>query len=96
MKSTGGIAVYIDAIPGKVIGLRTVNGRSGEHALRAAHRRDQRGTTVGTANSDQVAHNVYWPSAATKARHSLTSPRRGKKSFEFDDRCRATPLQHAR
>ncbi len=47
-----------------------------------------RGTTVDFLNSDQVAHNVYWPSVGgNKAlKHSLTIVSPGqKKSFEFDD-----------
>jgi hypothetical protein len=47
-----------------------------------------RGTTVDFLNSDQVAHNVYWPSVGGNKtlRHSLTIVSPGqKKSFQFDD-----------
>ncbi len=90
LKSAGGIAVYIDAIPGKKFD------RPAEHVsvdqknmLFVPHTLViQRGTTVDFLNSDQVAHNVYWPSVGgNKAlRHSLTIVSPGqKKSFEFDD-----------
>jgi hypothetical protein len=47
-----------------------------------------RGTTVDFLNSDQVAHNVYWPSIGeNKHRHHsllVVSPNQ-KKSFQFND-----------
>jgi plastocyanin len=90
LKSAENIAVYIDAIPGKKFDL------SAQHAL--VDQRNSvfiphtlvvmRGTTVDFQNSDQVAHNVYWPSISgdKRLRHSLTIVSPGqKKSFQFDD-----------
>jgi plastocyanin len=47
----------------------------------------QVGTTVDFLNSDNVAHNVFWPSVGgdKKATHNLgTWPKGQKKSFKFD------------
>ncbi|MGH9747154.1 MAG: plastocyanin/azurin family copper-binding protein [Candidatus Acidiferrales bacterium] len=89
-KNNANIAVYIDAIPGKKFD------RPAEHV--SVDQRNlvfiphvlviQRGTTVDFLNSDQVAHNVYWPSVGGNKtlRHSLTIVSPGqKKSFQFDD-----------
>jgi plastocyanin len=90
LKSAENIAVYIDAIPGKKF----------DHPVQHASV-DQRnlifaphtivvlqGTTVDFLNSDNVAHNVYWPSinGEKRFRHNLTivSPSQNK-SFEFDN-----------
>ena len=90
LKSAENIAVYIDAIPGKKFDLlaqhASVDQRNSvfiPHAIVIL-----RGTTVDFLNSDQVAHNVYWPSinGDKKLRHSLTIVSPGqKKSFQFND-----------
>jgi plastocyanin len=90
LKSAGNISVYIDTIPGKKFDRPT------EHV--SVDQRNMvfvphvlvvlRGTTVDFLNSDQVAHNVYWPSVGGNKtlRHSLTIVSPGqKKSFQFDD-----------
>jgi plastocyanin len=90
LKSAGNIAVYVDAIPAKKFDRPT------EHV--SVDQRNMvfiphvlvilRGTTVDFLNSDQVAHNVYWPSVGGNKtlRHSLTIVSPGqKKSFQFDD-----------
>ena len=90
IKSPGNVAVYIDAIPGKKFDRPT------EHV--SVDQRNMvfiphvlvilRGTTVDFLNSDQVAHNVYWPSVSGNKtlRHSLTIVSPGhEKSFQFDD-----------
>lgn len=90
LKSAENIAVYVDTIPGKKFDSPV------EHV--SVDQRDSvfiphsivilRGTTVDFLNSDQVAHNVYWPSISGNKtlRHSLTIVSPGqKKSFQFDD-----------
>jgi plastocyanin len=90
LKSAENIAVYIDAIPGKKFDIPA------QHAL--VDQRNSvfiphilvilRGTTVDFLNSDQVAHNVYWPSINGDKRlhHSLTIVSPGqKKPFQFDN-----------
>ncbi|MGA8145515.1 MAG: plastocyanin/azurin family copper-binding protein [Candidatus Acidiferrales bacterium] len=90
LKSSGNIAVYIDTIAGKKFN------RPVEHV--SVDQRNLvfvphttvilRGTTVDFLNSDQVAHNVFWPSIGGNKtlRHSLTIVSPGqKKSFQFDD-----------
>ena len=52
------------------------------------------GTTVDFLNSDNVAHNVFWPNVGgdKKATHNLgTWPKGEKKSFKFD-KAGAVPL----
>jgi len=90
LKSAENIAVYIDAIPGKKFDHPaehvTVDQRNSVFVPHATV--ILRGTTVDFLNSDQVAHNVYWPSIGgdKKLRHSLTIVSPGqKKSFQFDD-----------
>src|SRR5580700_4082815 len=90
LKSAENIAVYIDAVPGKKFDLPAqhvlVDQRNSvfmPHTLVV-----MRGTTVDFLNSDQVAHNVYWPSISgdKRLRHSLTIVSPGqKKSFQFGD-----------
>jgi plastocyanin len=90
LKSAENIAVYIDAIPGKKFDLPALHALVDQrnsvfmpHTLVV-----MRGTTVDFQNSDQVAHNVYWPSISgdKRLRHSLTIVSPGqKKSFQFDD-----------
>jgi len=90
LKSAGGIAVYIDAIPGKKFDRPTEHvSVDQKNMLFVPHTLViLRGTTVDFLNSDQVAHNVYWPSVGgnKNLKHSLTIVSPGqKKSFEFDD-----------
>jgi plastocyanin len=90
LKSAENIAVYIDAIPGKKFDVPAphvvVDQRNSvfiPHILVIL-----RGTTVDFLNSDQVAHNVYWPSISgdKKLHHSLTIVSPGqKKPFQFDN-----------
>ena len=89
LKSAENIAVYVDAIPGKnfdhPVQHVSVDQRNlifTPHTIVIL-----RGTTVDFLNSDQVAHNVYWPSinGDKTLRHSLTIVSPGqKKSFQFD------------
>jgi len=90
LSSAVDIVVYIDTVPGKKFDSPaqhvTVDQRNMKfipHTLVI-----ERGTTVDFLNSDQVVHNVYWPSIGGNKvlRHSLTSVSPGeKKSFEFDN-----------
>ncbi len=90
MKSAENIAVYIDAIPSKKfdppvqhVPVDQRNLKFTPHTIIIL-----RGTTVDFLNSDQVAHNVFWPSinGDKRLRHNLTvvSPSQ-KKSFQFND-----------
>jgi plastocyanin len=90
LKSTENIAVYVDAGPGKKfdppvqhVSVDQRNLKFVPHTIIIL-----RGTTVDFLNSDQVAHNVYWPSinGDKRLRHNLTvvSPSQ-KKSFQFND-----------
>ena len=90
LKSAGGIVVYVDAIPGKKFDRPTDHvSVDQKNMLFVPHTLViLRGTTVDFLNSDQVAHNVYWPSVGgnKNLKHSLTVVSPGqKKSFEFDD-----------
>ncbi len=90
LKSAENIAVYIDTIPDKKfdapvqhVSVDQRNSTFTPHTLAIL-----RGTTVDFLNSDQVAHNVYWPSIGSdkKFRHSLTIISPGHtKSFQFSD-----------
>jgi plastocyanin len=90
LKSAENIAVYVDAVPGKEfdppvqhVSVDQRNLKFVPHTIIIL-----RGTTVDFLNSDQVAHNVYWPSinGDKRLRHNLTvvSPSQ-KKSFQFND-----------
>ena len=90
LKSIANIAVYVDAIPGKKfdppvqhVPVDQRNLKFTPHTIIIL-----RGTTVDFLNSDQVAHNVFWPSinGDKRLRHNLTvvSPSQ-KKSFQFND-----------
>ena len=90
LSSAVDIAVYIDAVRGKRFDSPaqhvTVDQRNMKFIPHTVV--IERGTTVDFLNSDQVVHNVYWPSiGGNKAlRHSLTIVSPGeKKSFEFDN-----------
>ena len=90
LSSAEAIAVYIDAIPDKKFDPPaqhvTVDQRDMKfipHTVVIV-----RATTVDFLNSDQVPHNVYWPSVGGNKtlRHSLTIVSPGeKKSFQFDN-----------
>jgi plastocyanin len=90
LKSAENIAVYIDTVPGKKfdppvqhVPVDQRNLKFTPHTIIIL-----RGTTVDFLNSDQVAHNVFWPSinGDKRLRHNLTvvSPSQ-KKSFQFND-----------
>jgi plastocyanin len=90
LKSAENIAVYIDTVPGKKfdppvqhVPVDQRNLKFTPHTIIIL-----RGTTVDFLNSDQVAHNVFWPSinGDKRLRHNLTvvSPSQ-KKSFQFSD-----------
>jgi plastocyanin len=90
LKSAENIAVYIDTVPGKKfeppvqhVPVDQRNLKFTPHTIVIL-----RGTTVDFLNSDQVAHNVFWPSISgdKRLRHNLTvvSPMQ-KKSFQFND-----------
>ena len=90
LKSAENIAVYIDAVPGKKFDAPVEHVSVDQRNLKFIPHTTiiLRGTTADFLNSDQVAHNVYWPSINGKKslRHSLTvvSPNQ-KKSFQFND-----------
>jgi plastocyanin len=88
--SAQNVAVYIDAIankkfdaPAEHVSIDQRNMTFIPHVTLIL-----RGTTVDFLNSDQVAHNVYWPSIGQNKHlhHSLlvVSPNQ-KKSFQFND-----------
>jgi plastocyanin len=90
LKSGENIAVYIDAVPGKKFDAPVEHVSVDQRNLKFIPHTTiiLRGTTADFLNSDQVAHNVYWPSINGKKslRHSLTivSPNQ-RKSFQFND-----------
>jgi len=90
LKSAENIAVYIDAIPGKKFDPPAEHVSVDQRNLKFTPHTTVilRGTTADFLNSDQVAHNVYWPSinGDKRLRHNLTvvSPSQ-KKSFQFND-----------
>jgi plastocyanin len=90
IKSAGNIAVYVDAIPGKTFD------PPAEHTVVNQQKMAftphvaivQQGTTVDFLNSDNVAHNVYWPSIGGNkklAGNLGTWPQGQKKSYQFKD-----------
>ena len=90
LKSAENIAVYIDAVPGKKFDAPVQHVPVDQRNLKFIPHTIiiLRGTTVDFLNSDQVAHNVFWPSinGDKRLRHNLTvvSPSQ-KKSFQFND-----------
>ena len=90
LKSAENIAVYIDTIPGKKFDPPVQHVPVDQRNLKFIPHTAiiLRGTTADFLNSDQVAHNVYWPSISgdKKLRRNLTvvSPNQ-KKSFQFND-----------
>lgn len=87
--SSGTSVVYVDAIPGKTFPApqkQPVMDQKGlmfqPHVLAV-----QQGTTVEFLNSDNVQHNVFWPSIGgdKKQGHNLgTWPKGEKKAFKFE------------
>ena len=90
LKSAENIAVYIDTVPGKKFDAPVQHVPVDQRNLKFIPHTIiiLRGTTADFLNSDQVAHNVYWPSinGDKKLRRNLTvvSPNQ-KKSFQFND-----------
>jgi plastocyanin len=90
LKSAENIAVYIDAVPGKKFDPPVQHVPVDQRNLKFIPHTIiiLRGTTADFLNSDQVAHNVYWPSISgdKQLRRNLTvvSPNQ-KKSFQFND-----------
>jgi len=86
---SGKSVVYVDTIPGKTFpapAQHPVVDRKGllfqPHIVVV-----QQGTTVDFLNSDNVQHNVFWPSIGgdKKAGHNLgTWPKGDKRSWKFD------------
>jgi plastocyanin len=90
IKSAGDIAVYVDAIPGKTFDPPS------EHPVINQQKMNfiphvtviLQGTTVDFLNSDNVAHNVYWPSVGGNkklAGNLGTWPQGQKKAYQFKD-----------
>lgn len=90
LKSAENIVLYIDAVPGKKFDPPVQHVPVDQRNLKFIPHTIiiLRGTTVDFLNSDQVAHNVYWPSinGDERLRRNLTvvSPSQ-KKSFQFND-----------
>lgn len=90
LSSAGDIAVYIEAVPGKKFDPPTQHVIVDQRNMKFVPQTVVvvRGTTVDFLNSDQVPHNVYWPSIGGNKvlRHSLTIVSPGDtKSFQFDN-----------
>ena len=90
LKSVENVVVYLDAIPGKKFDAPEAHATMDQRNMKFVPHIlvVSRGTTVDFKNSDQVAHNIYWPSIGdNKAlRHNLTilSPDHTK-IFQFDN-----------
>jgi plastocyanin len=90
LKSVENVVVYLDAIPGKKFDPPSVHATMDQANMKFVPHIlvISRGSTVDFKNSDQVAHNIYWPSiGGNKAlRHNLTivSPDHTK-VFQFDN-----------
>jgi plastocyanin len=90
LKSAEGIAVYIDATPGKKFDAPKEHVTVDQRRMAFVPKVTvvQQGTTVEFLNSDSVGHNVYWPSISgnKKLGHNLgTWPKGESKSFQFND-----------
>jgi plastocyanin len=90
LKSAENIAVYVDAIPGKTFDAPsqhvTIDQRKMTFIPHLAV--VLKGTTVEFLNSDNVGHNVYWPSVSgnKKLAHNMgTWPKGQNKPFQFND-----------
>jgi plastocyanin len=90
LKSVENVVVYLDATAGKKIDAPAAHAVMDQRNMKFVPHIlvISRGTTVDFKNSDQVAHNIYWPSiGGNKAlRHNLTilSPDHTK-IFQFDN-----------
>ncbi len=90
IRSPENIAVYVDAIPGKVFPPPAQAAVMDQKSLKFVPHVMVvlKGTTVEFLNSDNVGHNVFWPSIGgnKKLSHNLgTWPQGVKKSFTFND-----------
>ncbi len=86
---SGKSVVYVDAISGKTFPPPDKHPVMDQKSLQFQPHilAVQQGTTVDFVNSDNVQHNVFWPSISgdKKAGHNLgTWPKGEKKSFKFD------------
>jgi len=86
---SGKSVVYVDAIPGKTFPAPTQHPVMDQKGLLFSPHVMvvQQGTTVDFLNSDNVQHNVFWPSIGgdKKAGHNLgTWPKGEKRSWKFD------------
>ncbi|HWR37786.1 MAG TPA: carboxypeptidase regulatory-like domain-containing protein [Clostridia bacterium] len=86
---SGKSVVYVDAISGKPFPPADKHPVMDQKSLQFQPHIlvVQQGTTVDFLNSDNVQHNVFWPSIGgdKKAGHNLgTWPKGEKKSFKFD------------
>lgn len=87
--ASGKSVVYVDAIPGKTFPAPTQHPVMDQKGLlfQPHIMVVQQGTTVDFLNSDNVQHNVFWPSVGgdKKAGHNLgTWPKGQKRSWKFD------------
>jgi plastocyanin len=87
--STGKSVVYVDTIQGKTFPAPAAKPLIDQKGLMFSPHIAviQVGTTVDFQNSDNVQHNVFWPSISgnKKDGHNLgTWPKGDKKSFKFD------------
>ncbi len=85
----GAAAVYIDTIPGKTFPAPAKNPVVDQKSLLFQPHVTvvQQGSTVEFLNSDNVAHNIFWPaiSGNKKMTHNLgTWPKGEKRPFKFD------------
>jgi plastocyanin len=90
MRTPEGIAVYIDAVPGKTFPAPAQHVTMDQtHLAFAPHALViQQGTTVDFKNDDSVGHNVYWPAVShnRKLAHNMgTWPQGQSKPFTFSD-----------
>ncbi len=90
IRSAENIAVYIDAIAGKDFSAPPQHAVMDQRSLKFVPHVlvVLKGTTVDFLNSDNVGHNVFWPSVGgnKKLAHNLgTWPQGVKKSFTFND-----------
>lgn len=90
IRSPENIAVYVDAIPGKVFPPPAQAAVMDQKSLKFIPHVMVvlKGATVEFLNSDNVGHNVFWPSIGgnKKLAHNLgTWPQGVKKSFTFND-----------
>ncbi len=87
--ASGSSVVYVDTIPGKTFPAPQKSVVIDQKGLLFQPHITvvQAGTTVEFLNSDNVAHNVFWPaiSGDKKAGHNLgTWPKGQKKAYKFD------------